>query len=93
MNNTINPATGTPYVPQVNLTQGPISPPSTAISPATGTPYAPQVNMNGPATNNPGMGANGVSLQPPTTTTAPAQPNTTPLTAPPTVTPATTPQN
>jgi hypothetical protein len=79
MNNTtpINRATGTPYTPQVNMTNGPITPATTSINPSTGQPYQPQVNMNGPATNNPGVVGNSISAQPPITTPAPApQPNT-----------------
>jgi len=77
MNNTrINPATGTPYVPQVNM-NSPVTPQSTAINPATGTYYQPQVNMNGPATNNPGV-VNTPATPVPATPAAPQQPNTTP---------------
>lgn len=92
MNNTINRSTGTPYTPQVNMTNGPIAPATTSINPSTGQPYQPQVNMNGPATNNPGVAG---SAQPPATTPTPVpQPNTTTATTPPSSTPsATTPQN
>jgi len=61
----VNPATGTSYMPQIDLNATtPTTPQSTAINSATGTPYIPQVNMNSPATNDPAAGANDISAQP-----------------------------